>query len=169
MATSDYVRALMTVAEQENNIEQIGTQLRSFLKVMEECPDLKMALSHPLISREQKHSLLETICSGYGFSRLLVNFLWLVVSHNRIKNLPRIHAEYETRMLEHQGLVRVEVTSATNLDSSQRRKLTEKLKSLLKKEVILEVKTDESLLAGFRLKFQDTVFDVSLKGKLERL
>lgn len=63
----------------------------------------------------------------------------------------------------------VTLYTARALDNTDKKQITKKLEILVGCEIILKEIIDKSLLAGFRLKFEDWVYDASIKGQLENL
>lgn len=63
----------------------------------------------------------------------------------------------------------VYVKSATKLKDSEVQKLKETLETKLNKKVEFVLTTDESLLAGIRIKINDQIIDNSADGRLQRL
>jgi F-type H+-transporting ATPase subunit delta len=98
------------------------------------------------------------------------NFIKLVARNKDLKKIEIIFKAFEEYAKKQESIVDVQVISAESLSAGQK----ENLKDQLKKEqnvktVNLHEKVDKTLMGGFILKIGDTIFDASLKTRLEEL
>ena len=70
---------------------------------------------------------------------------------------------------DRQGVVTFEVRSVIPLKDSQRRKLQKELEAIEKAPVCCTYVLDPGIVGGIYVKKGNMVYDVSLKGQLERL
>lgn len=63
---------------------------------------------------------------------------------------------------------KVEVTSAIELSEEYREQIKNKLQEILNKEIIINYKTNDSIIAGLIFKMGDNIFDTSISGKLNK-
>jgi len=97
-------------------------------------------------------------------------FLQLVVRNKNFKQIDKIFSAFEIYANKEDQVVEAEVISSANLSPNEKEKLKEQIKKEQKvKTVNLQEKIDKSLLGGFVLKIGDTIFDASLKTRLEEL
>ena len=99
---------------------------------------------------------------------LIRNFLKLLVKKNRFDLIFDIIKLYNNLLDKINNISKIEVISAIELDDNFREKIKNRLSEILKKEIIINYNTDESLIAGLVYKMGDDVFDTSLKGKMEK-
>ena len=59
------------------------------------------------------------------------------------------------------------ITTAVELAQDEQAQLAEQISQVLKKEVILQAKLDESIIGGMVLKVEDLRFDATVRRKLE--
>jgi F-type H+-transporting ATPase subunit delta len=98
------------------------------------------------------------------------NFLKLVIRNKDLKKIDQIFNAYETYANTKDLIVNAEVISSANLSPNEKDKLKEQIKKEQNvKTVNLLEKVDKGLLGGFILKIGDTIFDASLKTRLEEL
>jgi F-type H+-transporting ATPase subunit delta len=95
--------------------------------------------------------------------------LKLLAENGRLRAAGPIAAQYEALRAEAESRVNVEVTSAAPVEPAQRDALAAAIKKRLKRDVAIEWKTDESLVAGAVIRAGDLVIDGSVRGELERL
>jgi len=167
-----YARALADLAiEEAGRVEprQMVEELQSFEGVLSEAGDLAGILANPAVPPARKHAVVARLAEMIGCGPLVRNLLYVLVDRRRITALPEIRAAFEGLLDEHLGLLRVEVASAGELSPQQRGMLEERLSGLVGKQVRCEYAVDEELLGGAVVRFASTVFDGSVKGRLEAL
>jgi len=91
------------------------------------------------------------------------------MDHRRIAFLSAIVKEFEQEMDRRLGFAEAEVISARELGESERRALEAQVEKLSGKKVRPRYSRDESLRGGAVVKLGSTIYDGSVKGRLERL
>ena len=116
--------------------------------------------------REEKKAAVLRIFSG-KLSELTVDFLAVLADKRRLGLLPQIAECFVA--LEDQAAARVRgtITTAVELAQDEQAQLAEQISQVLKKEVILQAKLDESIIGGMVLKVEDLRFDATVRRKLE--
>lgn len=97
------------------------------------------------------------------------NFIKILAENGRLSALPEIFESYAELKTEHEKVINVEVTSASQLTDSQLKELAQSLEKRLEKKVKLDCNVDSALVAGLVVKANDLVIDSSVKSKLGRL
>lgn len=98
------------------------------------------------------------------------NFIKLVARNKDLRKIEIIFKAFEDYVKKQESIVDVKVISAENLSASQKDNLKDQIKKEQNvKAVNLQEKIDKSLIGGFILKIGDTIFDASLKTRLEEL
>ena len=162
-----YAEALYGLAREQESVDQIEQEYRQILADVVEIPDVGRFLAHPLIAREKKDRLVDEAfpdLSGY-----LRNLIHLLIRNGREDYLALIYEEFLTRRSVEEEIVRVEVVTAREFSSEERRRLTDRLAGVLGRRVRLKERLDPSLLGGLRLEFDGQVIDGTLRAKLEGL
>ncbi len=131
-------------------------------------PKVAAAIGHPSIGRGQLADILIQ-AMGKSASEPSKNLLRLLSDYNRLRLVPMIHEQFETLRAEYESRVDVEITSAAPVDKAQQQALAAAIKKRLARDVDIEWKTDESLIAGARVRAGDLVIDGSVAGELEQL
>ena len=116
-------------------------------------------------------SLYEALAEGEKdeVKKKLKNFVLVLKKHKSLKKSDKILKLFGQYFDKMNGLVEVELTSATSLNEMSRRKIISHLEKSLGKKVIVSEKIDHSLIGGLKVRYEDTVIDGSLKNKLEIL
>lgn len=93
----------------------------------------------------------------------------LLVEHGKIERLGAIATEYRRLLHEQRGEVDALATTASPLTSAETAALARKLAEMTGKTIDLRVEVDESLIGGLTVRVGDTLYDASVRGRLERL
>lgn len=130
--------------------------------------DKQVFFRHPLIPAAQKKKAVRDLL-GPKASDLLLRFLDLLIEKKRFDLLSLTATKLEQIVSSEQGVVRVQVRSASELTQEECRALEARLKKFSGKSVLLETKTDPDLIGGMVVRIGDLVLDASVKNQLRRL
>ncbi len=103
--------------------KQVSRELRDFLALLRESPQLGVLLGSPAVSRANKHAVVEALVERMGASRTLRNFLFVVIDQRRMALLPEIQQAFDAQLDDRQGVARADVTSARELNERERKQL----------------------------------------------
>jgi F-type H+-transporting ATPase subunit delta len=123
----------------------------------------------PSIPALQKRGLLDAIAARQGISKESRNFLAVLIDHRRIPLLEPIVKQFEQDLNRRLGFTEAEISSARELSEPERRALEAQVEVLTGKKVRARYTRDESLLGGAVVRVGSTIYDGSVKGKLERM
>ena len=163
-----YGQALFDLATENNSHETVSVEAEMLQRIWLDQSDLREVMSRPEISREKKREIWRQVLEG-RISTELLNLLFLLTDKGRLPFLPEILTVYEELRMEQAGEVTAYVTSASALNPEQQDRLRETLSKRLSKEVSLSIEVDESLLGGLIVRIQDSLFDSSVKSRMEKL
>jgi F-type H+-transporting ATPase subunit delta len=164
-----YARALVdVVTEPASGLEPQTAldQLRRVAAMISESHDLKNALLSPAVSPSRKRAVVAKLIDVHVKIR---NFLYVVIDHRRVHEIPSIVEAFEVLLDEHLGFVRADVSSAKPLSDEQRGALEAQLTRMAGKKAKLKFQTDPTLVAGVVARVGSKVYDGSVRGQLERL
>ena len=113
--------------------------------------------------------MLEEIARRLAVSRVLRNFLLLLLERGRIAALPGIVREFRALADQQAGRIRVQVTCARPLDPGVELRLKSALEKRSGKQVVLEKHEDASLIGGIVTQVGDLVYDGSVRTQLATL
>lgn len=145
------------------------TELRSFEAALKSSPELNNALTSPAVPPARKRAVVTRIAGFLALSKIIQNFLFVLIDHRRIALLSDIIASFETIVDERLGFARADVTSARDLTPEQRTELTAELERLTGKRIRMRFTVDESLIGGAVARIGSTVYDGSVRGQLQSL
>ena len=91
-ASLQYANALADVALAQGAAEPVTQQLIGFGALYAESAELRNFLSSPAVTKEAKHRVIEKLLARVGGSKIVRNFLLVVVDHQRTHVLPEMIA-----------------------------------------------------------------------------
>lgn len=164
-----YAGALVDVALEKNEADQVKRELAEFAGLMRESAELHSLLSNPSIARAVKHNVIEEIVNRMGASRTLRNYLFVVVDQRRAAMLLEIEQAFSRLLDARMGITQATVTSATDLAESERAELGDALSKLTGLKVQAQYTTDTSLIGGAVVRIGSTIYDGSVRTQLQRM
>jgi len=131
-------------------------------------PEVSALIGNPRVLGSQLEDLMLALC-GDSATGTKGNFIRLLVESQRLILLPEIAAIFETMRAEAEKSVDVVVTSAFDLDETQKQKITAAMKKRLGREVRLSCEVNQALLGGIIIRAGDKVIDGSARAHLSEL
>jgi F-type H+-transporting ATPase subunit delta len=163
-----YARAYFNQSLQEKTLDVASTDLKTVAKTLLEVPSLRGFLNHPLGTEARKKAILaETF--GKDVSPASLNFLSLLIDKQRMANFVAVQEEFETLVRANKNVAAATVVSAVPLSKEQVIALEKSLEAKTGQDIELTTSVDPSLMGGLLVRIGDTVYDGSVKGKLDRL
>ena len=168
-ASLQYANALADVALQQGAAEPVLKQLNDFAGAYAESAELRNFLASPAVTSKEKHAVAEKLSTRLGASKILRNFLFLLVDHHRTLMIPELAEAFSAVIRERQGIAEAEVTSAVELNDAQKKNLGQSLEKKTGKKIEAKFAVDKGLLGGVVVRIGDTVYDGSLRHRLNEM
>jgi F-type H+-transporting ATPase subunit delta len=168
-ASLQYANALADIVLEQGAGEPARKQLEDFAAAYAESTELRNFLASPAVGRPEKHGVIEKLVSRLGASRIIRNFLFVVVDNQRTHLLPGILETFEHVLQQRQGVAEAEVVSAVELSSKQKSTLQLTLERMTGKKVEAKYTLEPGLLGGAVVRIGDTIYDGSVKNRLDLL
>lgn len=166
-AAKRYAKALIELAAERDDLQQVDTDMRRISASIDENPELRNLLQNPIINSEVKK---DALLGFYGdLNQLPLDTIRVLVENKRIELLQQVADQY---IILHEQLKQedvAEVTTAVALDKPLEKKLLQKLKAITGNTVTLNNTIDETILGGFILRIGDIQYNASIANKLENL
>ena len=125
-------------------------------------------LRNPARPLRQRTNVVDAAIAGRVPDPVL-KLVGLLVERGRIDRLTDVAAEYRRLLNEERGVVEALATSAAPLTGDETAALQRKVAQITGRTVDLRVEVDESLIGGLTVRVGDTLYDASVRGRLERL
>jgi F-type H+-transporting ATPase subunit delta len=165
-----YARAFADVVfDPKLTSPKIGEDLREIESLLKESSDLRRVWENPAIPAEQKRHLLDAIVQREGIDRSVRNLIAVLIDHRRIQFLPQIVQQFEKEIDRRMGFVEAEITSVRALAAPEKQMLEGQVEKLTGKKVRAIFAQDGSLLGGVIVRIGSTIYDGSVKGRLEKI
>ncbi len=114
-----YARAFAEVAvKQKLNPEKTVAELAQIATLMNDSRELRNVLANPAVSREQKLKLLDAIISRMEGSKVLRNFLAVLIDQRRIGNIGELVELFKQELDRRMGIADAKVEFSTGAERS---------------------------------------------------
>jgi F-type H+-transporting ATPase subunit delta len=168
-ASLQYANALADIVLEQGAAEPARKQLEAFVAAYAESVELRNFLASPAATRETKHNVIEKLVARLGASRIIRNFLFVIVDNQRAHFLPDIADSFELVLRQRQGVAEADVKSAVALNDTQKSTLLKSLERLTGKKIQAKYSLEPELLSGAVVRIGDTIYDGSLRSRLNQL
>jgi len=167
---SRYARAFAEAVEGAKlDAAVVDRQLDDFAVAWNESHELRQLFENPVFPAEQKIAVLDKLNERIGLSQLVRNFLAVLIAHDRIGAFNEVVLEYRREMDRRRGIHEAEIVSARQLGDDERKELEARVAELAGGQVKATYREDKALLGGAIVTIGSTVYDGSVRGRLDRL
>ena len=165
-----YARAFADVVTQEKlDTAALDRQMDDFLLTWDASAELRDLFVNPAVAALQKVAVLDKMNAKLGLRKELRNLLAILINNDRIGDVREVVLAYRAEMQERQGIRSVEIVTARELSEKYRTGLMAGVGKLAGAEIQASFKLDKSILGGTVVRIGSTVYDGSVRGRLERL
>jgi F-type H+-transporting ATPase subunit delta len=147
----------------------IDGQLSDFLATWEGSPELREFFVNPAIPSVEKVGILDKLNAKLGLQKELRNLLAVLIDNGRIGQVSEVAQAYRRILQERLGIRQAEIVTARELDEKERGELVAEIGKLAGSRIEASFKLDASILGGTVVRIGSTVYDGSVRGRLERL
>ena len=167
---SRYARAFADVtASAHLDLAAVERQMNDFLATWDGSRELREVFEDPSIAAPQKVAILDKMNRKLGMQRELRNLVAVLINHDRIDSIQDIAEAYRREMQERLGIRQAEIVTARELSEQERKSLVDGATQLAGGRVEATFKLDKNILGGTVVRIGSTVYDGSVRGRLERL
>ena len=161
-----YAQAIFDLAIENNQVELWGEDLAVVAHAFSDV-EFSALLKHPDMSTADKMTATATVLAGVN--PLIRNLVDLLVSKSSVDAIRAVYSGYTELLDSHLGRQRVEITTAVPLESGEEERINTFVRELVRRDVVLTTKVDESILGGLVIQIGDRLLDGSTKARLESL
>jgi F-type H+-transporting ATPase subunit delta len=161
-----YAQATFELALEKGELEVWRENLSRAAETISDA-QLMVLLENPKLPFHAKKGLVEERLGKV--SPLVLNLICLLMSRGKLKIIGNV-AEHYTRLLDaHKGIERADIITALPLDDEEINILARQLGEIVGHTIIVDARTDPSVIGGFRARIGDVLIDGSIHNKLESL
>jgi len=170
LAAKRWAKALIELAQEDENISKdaILNDLKKAVSVVAESEELSNVINNPSISVEEKQIVICKLFQDRVIP-IVYNFLYVLNLRKRLGIISEITDAFEKELEILNNIVRVDITSAIDLDNDKKEEIKAKISEKLNKDIKVSWEVDSDVIAGLVLNINDTVIDNSIKHRLEEL
>jgi F-type H+-transporting ATPase subunit delta len=167
---SRYARAFAdVVASAKLDTAAIDHQLTDFLATWDGSAELRELFANPAVAAPQKVAILDKLNAKLGLQRELRNLIAVLINNDRIAQIHEVAAGYRAELQERLGIRQAEIVTARELGEQERGILVAGVGKLAGSQIQATFKLDKNILGGTIVRIGSTVYDGSVRGRLERL
>jgi F-type H+-transporting ATPase subunit delta len=166
-AARRYAEAAFELARRDKAVDAWAEGLDAAAQIASD-DRVRTFLDSPAELLEERLGLLDRMLSGKVPDSVL-KLAKLLAERRSIDRLPGISTEFRRLVHRERGIVDALVTSASPLTTDETEALRAKVARMTDRTVDLRVQVDDSLIGGLTVRIGDTLYDSSVRGRLERL
>lgn len=163
-----YAEALFQIGQEKKSLDHMEAELQVIQEAINSNSNLMPFLQHPGVEKEKKKQLIHTILAEVLAD--VRHLFLLLIDRNREELIPEVIDQFIRKMNEEKGIAEATVYSAVPLSEEESDNLSKVFaKKLNKNKLILTNVVDTSVIGGVKLRIGNTIYDGTLRGKLERI
>lgn len=147
----------------------IDLQFSDFLATWDESAELRWFFVNPAIPAAQKVRFLDKLNERLGLWKELRNLLAVLIDNGRIGSVSEVAAAYRRLLQQQLGIRQAEIVTARELGAAERDALVAEIGKLAGSRIEASFKLDATILGGTVVRIGSTVYDGSVRGRLDRL
>jgi F-type H+-transporting ATPase subunit delta len=147
----------------------IDRQLTDFLATWQGSAELRTFFVNPAVANVQKVAFLDKLNAQLGMQKELRNLIAVLINNDRIGHVAEVVAAYRRLLQEQLGIRPAEIVTARELTPQDRDRLVAEVARLAGARIEASFKLDPAILGGTVVRIGSTVYDGSVRGRLERL
>src|ERR1039458_7827346 len=139
-----YARALAdAIFELRMDVPTSVRDLNAIVAMTAESEDLRRVWENPSIAVDQKRAVLDSLVAQAGTSKIVRNFIAVLIDHQRIRQLPQIARQFELELNSRLGFADAEVTSVHELGAQDRQSIERQIEHVVGKQVRARYRSEE--------------------------
>jgi len=165
-----YARAFAeVVVEHRMDPAQTIQELNSVAELMNSSLELRNVLQNPAVAHKQKLGLLDAIIGRMSGSKMLRNFLAVLIDQRRIREINEIAEQFKHELNQRLGIAEAQISAIRELTPEEKQLLEKKIAAMTGKVVRASYSQDANLLGGAVVRVGSTIYDGSVRGQLQRI
>ena len=160
---------LQVVTAAKLDTAAIDRQFNDFLATWDGSEELRTFFENPAIPSVQKVAILDKLNAKLKLQKELRNLIAVLIDNDRIGHVAEVAATYRQLLQEQLGIKSVEISTARELSDDEREELVAEVAKLAGAKVDASFKLDPKMIGGAVVRIGSTVYDGSVRGRLERL
>ncbi len=164
-----YARALLEVAAQESDVDQVARDLSCVVGTIAGHEGLRRVLMGASVPVASRVGVVRAVTERLGMTGPVAKLVVVLAERGRLELLGGIASAYGERLLAHKNIVPARVVTAAPLPTEKITAFEASLARVTGKQVQLRVDVDPSLIGGAVARIGSTVYDGSIRTQLQNL
>ena len=161
-----YAKSLLDLAIEQNQLDAVHADMKYFQAVCTQSHEFVNVLRSPIIKADQKNAIILAVIKD-AVNNLSLSFIVLLVKKSRESALPEIATAFIEQYNALKGIHQVSLTTAVAISDELKKTFEQKIKEETQfKTVELTTHTNEDLIGGFVLSFDNNLIDASIRRDL---
>ena len=163
----EYARALYTLAEEENAVEEYCAALGTVKALLKESPDYIEFLACPAIPLGERTASVD---EAFGtMPEYVVSFIKVLCENGRVRTINACIDEFVMLAMAYSNRTVADIYSAVPLDDEQKQSVIQKLEKITGKNIDPVYTIDESLIGGIKIDVDGKTYDGSIRHRLGKM
>ncbi len=168
-AVDRYANALFQLAKEAKVLDSVSNELTRIKEILQVDQEVLTVIMNPSISKSNKIKLFETIAEKIELSKLVSNFIGVIVKKNRVNYLLEIVGTFKNLLASLKGERVATVSSAYALTDTQLADISSKLKDKFNADFNIQLNIEPELIGGLKIQVGSQMIDSSIKNQLQLL
>ncbi len=164
-----YTDGLAAALKDESEYEAVRRELEGFASLIGEGSELNAALCRPVLPFARRVAIANDVFDRLSLQAKTRRFLDLLLQHGRLEILAAVVRDLPGAWDAKKGVIPFEVRSVVPLTPAQKARLEASLRSREGRPVACSYVLDPEIIGGLAVRKGSLIYDVSLRGQLERL
>ncbi|MBO7200507.1 MAG: ATP synthase F1 subunit delta [Bacteroidales bacterium] len=164
----NYAKSLFLLATDTNKLDTVFNDMKLINEVCTENHVLNVVFANPTIKETKKVAIANDLFAG-KVNELTLLFVNFVIRKRRAINLKGIANAYMDIYRKNKNIVLSELRTAIDVDDETRVLISKIIGKYTHKEVELNTITDNRMLGGFCMTFDNNLYDARLRTKIAEL
>jgi F-type H+-transporting ATPase subunit delta len=164
-----YSTALADAVLASGEASTVKSELSALGKLFTESSDLQAVFANPAINHQSKEKVLAGLVAKAKPTKTTGNFLKVLLQNGRLSEIGEINERFAQVLEERSGVISAIVTSARELPVGEKEEIEKDLEKKAGQKVSVRFAVDPNIIGGVVTRIGSTVYDGSVKTKLENL
>ena len=165
-----YAHAFLDVVTSAKlDMAAVERQLGDFVATWEGSGELQAFLTNPAVTAPQKVAILDKLNEKLALQKEVRNLIAVLIDNDRISGVKDVVAAYRQALQARMGIQQAEIVTARELNAAEKESLLAGAGKLAGGKVEASFRLDRNILGGAVVRIGSTVYDGSVRGRLQRL
>jgi F-type H+-transporting ATPase subunit delta len=163
-----YAKAIILNME-DGVLDSLLEDINSLKVIFSQDPSLIKSFDSFLYPLKKREDLALSVANKLNNKNIWKNLFRILIKKHRFTIIPDILIDLEERILDSRNQIKVSLKIAHEQTDNVLNDIAERIKNILKKNVVLDIEIDPEIIGGFVAQTNSVLIDGSIKNNLVRL